>query len=799
MISFKTLKITIIFSLFFLLNTQLLLSDEAINTQPQSDETSLPIISNNENSLTIDEIIVTAEKRTESLQDVSKAVTALGADELETKNIVDFVGLSAIAPGVTVAKNEGYKTVISIRGVGDETNQNAIAAPSVALHMDGIFIASKFSLRTDFIDLERIEVLRGPQGTLFGQNSTGGTVNVISKLPSFDSFEGKADITLGNYNLSKVRGSFNTPLSENIATRNSFVITDRDGFTDNVINGQDLDDANHISFRSDWLFDLTSNSSLRLFFQYFDADNNGAAMKGLDDKTPDPRKLAQDSLSDYKLTSEVFGAIYEVDLGAASLKILASSQEDDIYVVRDNDRHNFGDVHAEGPLAGLPYIAAEFRPETSLVETKTFEINLISNEPLFGSIDWILGAFYFDHEIENHIYEVKDVNNVKLVDLMDGKFTPYTHAPICATNPFEGICFAAFGAELGFVSDAFPTRESQSIYGQATININEKTRFVSGFRYTEDSFSSDVTNFFGLQSYLIEDDLEKTTGRIAIEYDVDDDTMTYLSFTKGFKPGGSNLTFGWPVDNEQNFGANPAPQLVFPLFESETIDAYEVGLKTDLLDSRLRANISAFFYKYENLQFQSTDPDVYRGGVANIPESEMSGLEVEFLGILSNEFSFDLRLSFLDTEITSDYEALDNIRAELYFFGEEPIRYSLRENIKGNKLAKSPEFNANFGLMYEKILSSGKLLTATAEVVHRGDFQQRVFNNPFVDNVEDYTIYNLSLSYELSEQIGLNIIALNISDEDGMNSSMTDVFGVAGTGIELIPPRQIMGRISYNF
>tara|TARA_B000000557_G_scaffold262050_1_gene262105 strand:+ start:1131 stop:3530 length:2400 start_codon:yes stop_codon:yes gene_type:complete len=799
MISFKTLKITIIFSLFFLLNTQLLSADEAINTQAQSDETSLSIISNNENSLTIDEIIVTAEKRTESLQDVSKAVTALGADELETKNIVDFVGLSAIAPGVTVAKNEGYKTVISIRGVGDETNQNAIAAPSVALHMDGIFIASKFSLRTDFIDLERIEVLRGPQGTLFGQNSTGGTVNVVSKLPSFDGFEGKADITLGNYNLSKVRGSFNTPLSENVATRNSFVITDRDGFTDNVINGQDLDDANHISFRSDWLFDLTSNSSLRLFFQYFDADNNGAAMKGLDDKTPDPRKLAQDSLSDYQLTSEVFGAIYEVDLGAASLKILASSQEDDIYVVRDNDRHNFGDVHAEGPLAGLPYIAAEFRPETSLVETKTFEINLISNEPLFGTIDWILGAFYFDHEIENHIYEVKDVNNVKLVDLMDGKFTPYTHAPICATSPFEGICFAAFGAELGFVSDAFPTRESQSIYGQATININEKTRFVSGFRYTEDSFSSDVTNFFGLQSYLIEDDLEKTTGRIAIEYDVDDDTMTYLSFTKGFKPGGSNLTFGWPVDNEQNFGANPAPQLVFPLFESETIDAYEVGLKTDLLDSRLRANISAFFYKYENLQFQSTDPDVYRGGVANIPESEMSGLEVEFLGILSNEFSFDLRLSFLDTEITSDYEALDNIRAELYFFGEEPIRYSLRENIKGNKLAKSPEFNANFGLMYEKILSSGKLLTATAEVVHRGDFQQRVFNNPFVDNVEDYTIYNLSLSYELSEQIGLNIIALNISDEDGMNSSMTDVFGVAGTGIELIPPRQIMGRISYNF
>ena len=786
---FKLFKTKLFYFLPLILITQTLIADESVN-QSSSAEV---------NSLTIDEIIVTAEKRTESLQDVSKAVSVFDADELETKNITDFVGLSAIAPGVTVAKNEGYKTIISIRGVGDETNQNAIAAPSVALHMDGIFIASKFSLRTDFIDLERIEVLRGPQGTLFGQNSTGGTVNVINKMPTFDGFYGKADITLGDYGLKKVRGSFNTPISNNISTRNSFVVTDREGFTDNIVNGQDLDDASHISFRSDWLFELGDTSNLRLFYQYFDADNNGAAMKGLDDQTPNPRKLAQDSMSDYQLSSEIFGAIYEVDLASVSLKILASSQEDDIYVVRDNDRHNFGDIHAEGPLAGLPYIAAEYRPETSLVETKTFEINLISNEPLFGSVDWILGAFYFDHEIENHIYEVKDVNNVKLVDLMDGKFTPYTHDPICSTNPFAGVCFAAFGAELGFVSDAYPTRESQSVYGQATININDSVRVITGFRYTEDTFSSDVTNFFGLNSYLIEDDLEKTTGRIAIEYDLDDDTMTYLSFTKGFKPGGSNLTFGYPVDDEQNFGANPAPQLVFPIFESETIDAYEIGLKTDLLNSRLRANISAFFYKYENLQFQSTDPDIYRGGVANIPESEMSGLEIEFLGIISNEFSFDLRLSFLETEITSEYEALDNIRAELYFFGEEPIRYTLRESIKGNKLAKSPEFNANFGLMYEKVLSSGKLLKATAEVVHRGDFQQRVFNNPFVDAVDEYTIYNLSLSYEISDKIGLDLIALNISDEDGVNSSMTDVFRVAGTGIELIPPRQFMGRLSYNF
>ena len=749
--------------------------------------------------MVMEEVVVTAEKRAESLQDVSKAVTAINSEEIETKNLIDFVGLSAIAPGVTVAKNEGYKTIISIRGVGNETNQNAIAAPSVALHMDGIFVASKFSLRTDFIDLERIEVLRGPQGTLFGQNSTGGTINVVSKEPSLGEFIGKADLTLGNYGLIKARGGLNIPLSNSVATRVSIVKTEREGFTDNLLNGQDLDDASHLSLRSDWLFELGERASLRIFGQYFDADNNGAAMKGIDDSTPNLRELRQDSASNYKLSSQIIGGIYQIDLDAATLKILVSTQEDDIYVVRDNDRHAYGDVHGDGPLAGLPYIAAEFRPETSLVETKTFELNVISNEPAFGAVDWILGALYFEHEIENHIYEVKDVNNVKAIAEMDGKFTPYVHAPICATNPFEGICFAAFGAEIGFVSDAFPARESQSIFGQATFNLADNSRIVAGLRYTEDNFSSDVTNFFGLQTYLIEDDISETTGRVALETDLNPDTMAYVSYTRGFKPGGSNLTFGFPEEDEQNFGAEPAPQLVFPLFESEMIDAFEVGLKTDFMEGRFRANLSAFSYDYDSLQFQSTDPDVYRGGVANIPTSEMSGFELEIKGFLSESWSLDLRTAFLNTKITSSYEALDNIKAELYFFGEEPTRYALRENLKGNKLAKSPEWTANLSIQYQDETEMG-YLTATAEVIHRGEFQQRVFNNPFVDTVDSYSVINLTASLDLpGDVIGIDLMLLNATDKAGMNSSMTDVFGVAGTGVEYIAPRQFMGRISYNF
>ena len=169
----------------------------------------------------------------------------------------------------------------------------------------------KRQLQTDFIDVERIEVLRGPQGTLFGQNSTGGAINVISKAPTTAELEGKTDITVGNYGLTKTRGSINLPISDSVATITSISVTKRYGFTDNIFNGQELDDADHLSFRSDWLFDPSDTSSIRVFAQYFDADNNGAAMKGFYDTTPDERELSQNTLSKYELESKVIGAIGE--------------------------------------------------------------------------------------------------------------------------------------------------------------------------------------------------------------------------------------------------------------------------------------------------------------------------------------------------------------------------------------------------------------------------------------------------------------------------------------------------------
>ena len=752
-------------------------------------------ISAQEGELVFEEVIVTAEKRDESLQTVSQAVTAITDSEIEAKNINSFVDLSSIVPGVTVAKNEGYKTVISIRGVGNETNQNAIAAPSVAYHMDGIFIASPFSLQTDFLDVQRIEVLRGPQGTLFGQNSTGGAINVISNRPSMDESFSKADVTVGNYGLQKVRAITNIPLSDNVSTKFSFAMTERDGFSKNIFTGQDLDDASNISIRSDWMIELNDTSSLRIFGQYFDVDRNGAAIRGIDDQSPGMRKLSQNTISNQELTSSVIAMIFESDLGFANLKILASSQDDDMSVTRDNDRHNFGDLvlSIPGLGSGSTYQQAEFRPETSVVETKTFEINLISNEPLMdGKLDWTVGAFYMEHEIENVIRGYRD-------DDLDGVFkyvcdASFADPNYCYQHDY-GIPgrFDIFGpsADVDFFTDAFPYRESFSVYAQTTYSFSDTFRLVTGLRYSEDTFGTDVTNFLNTESFQAEGTTDETTTRITGEYDLAEATMVYLTFASGFKPGGSNLTFGFDNDN--------APPMVFPTFEAETVDSIEFGLKTDLLDGRARANIAAFSYDYENLQFQATDPDPYRGGVANIPESEMSGIEIEFTGLVTDSFTVDMNFSFLDSEVTSDYDVLDNVDAYQYFFGQEDLRYGLRENVKGNKLAKTPEFTADVNFTYETDLSSGNLLTAVVQYVKRGELEQRVSNNPIVDSIGAYAVVNLTLGIDFTNDMGLDFMILNATDKDGVNSSMTDVFGVAATGLELIPPRQFMTRISYNF
>ena len=732
--------------------------------------------------LVFEEVLVTAEKRSESLQDLSQAITVLDGDDLDTQQISSFVDLSAIAPGVNIAKNEGFKTVITIRGVGNEANQNAIANPSVSYHLDGIYVASPFGLQTDFLDLERIEVLRGPQGTLFGQNSTGGAINVITQAPSLEDSFGKADLTLGDYGLVKVRAAYNLPLTDTLAVRASVISNTRDGFTDNLTLGQDLDDANSTSARVRVLYEPSDTFRAHFTAQIFDEDRNGAAQKGLLDPTPNARELRQDSRADYELTAELYSVVLEWDLEAFSIKSLTSYQNDDVLINRDNDRN---DLAVLAPFAQLPSV---YVPETNKQKTITQEINLISGAPLFGKMDWVAGVFYLDTEVEISIRELLDFN-------FNGTFDPFTRAQVFAFDP---------AAEIGFISDSKPERDSTSIYGQGTWNFNEEWRAVFGLRYTEDEVYSAVTNFFGRTGTdIIEMDSEKVTGRLVLEHDFSESTMGFASYTRGFKPGGSNLTYG--------LESVVAPVVVLPTFDEEIVDAFEVGLKTDLADGRVRLNAAAFFYNYEGLQYQATDPEVFQGGVGNIPESEIFGAELELSAFLSDSVILDVRLAWLDTEITADHLALDNVQSEaagnaligqgFNLFSDEIqiARSAAVQNVNGNELAKTPEFTGNIALNWNKNIAAGEV-NSSLQYTYRGEFKHRIFNNAVTDTVPSYDVIDLVVGFRPEgKDWRVELIAKNLTDEDGVNARFTDVFGVGATGDELIGPRQFMARFSMEF
>ena len=729
-----------------------------------------------------EEVLVTAEKRTESLQDLSQAVTALTAENLDNRQLATFVDLSAVAPGVNIAKNEGFKTVITIRGVGNEANQNAIANPSVSYHLDGIYVASPFALQTDFLDLERIEVLRGPQGTLFGQNSTGGAINVITQAPTMDEVYGKADLTVGDYDLLRARAAVNVPISETFAARLSVQSNQHEGFTDNIVNGQDLDDADRVSARLRLLWEPTDNFRAHLTAQYFDEDVNGQAQKGLLDPTPNARKLAQDSLSSYELESQLYSLVLEWDLDSFSIKSLSSYQDDDIAILRDNDRN---DLASLPPFAQLP---SYFDPETNRQKTITQEINLISAEPAFGKLDWVAGVFYLDTEVDISILERLDFG-------FDGKFDPFTVQEITTFAP----------ADAGFISDSKPQRESISLYGQGTFSFTSATRMVAGLRYTDDEVYSEVTNFHGRGgTEILEIESEKWTGRLALEHDLNDSTMGYLSITRGFKPGGSNLTFG----REQEI----APIVVLPIFEEETVDAFELGVKTDLANGRVRVNAALFYYDYENLQYQATDPEIFEGGVGNIPESEIFGGELEFAAFITDSLILDARMAWLETEITASHLALDNVESEgatnallaqgspLFGPDIQIARAGKITDVKGNELAKTPSFTANLALSYNTDLGAWGSFDGALQYTYRGDFKHRIFNNPTTDEVDDYDTFDLVLRFApMDGPWHIALIGRNLSDEDGVNARFTDVFGVGATGDQLISPRQYMLRAGIDF
>ena len=500
----------------------------------------------------VEEIIVTAEKRIEPLNEVSQSISVFDADQLGDLHADTLVDLNALAPGVNIAKNEGFRTVVTIRGVGNEANQNTIANPSVSFHLDGIYMASPFTLQTDLLDIERIEVIRGPQGALFGQNSTGGAINVVSVSPVLGEVSSAVSGTLGTFGRIKTFGAVNLSIGSSVAVRASATVNRHEGFSRNVVLDQELDENDSAIGRVRLLWEASASTQVEMSAQVYSEDTNGSAQKGIFDRTPKPRRLAQDFPSSHSLDTAMLGLVITRDLFNSTVKYLFSVQEDHIVSYRDNDRSDLVSVESGA------FLPAAVAPEDDTQSTTTHEIQWISKDDSTRDFSWIAGVFVLDTSFEVRFREKIDFGR-------DGVFDPVSIDQVRSFSP----------GDYGFISDAITERESVSVYFQGDNPIFNQLNLVSGVRLTDGNVDGRVTNFYARSGTdLLSISGTRLTGRTALEYTTTQGALIYGSYTRGFKPGGSNLTYG----REEQI----APTLVKPTFVDEVVDALELGVKGQL-------------------------------------------------------------------------------------------------------------------------------------------------------------------------------------------------------------------------
>ncbi len=770
----------------------------------------------------IEEVVVTAQKREESLSDVPISITAVTPEMLDNDNIQSLADMSAMAPGLVVARNEGFSRVVSIRGIGFEATQNVDAYPSVAFHIDGVFIADPNATNLEFIDVNRIEVLRGPQGTLFGQNSTGGAVNVVNNIPELGVLSGKADIAFGNYSLMQPRATINVPLGDTLAARAAVTYLSHDGFAEivggardingNVNDGYDLDEADNFQFQGKLLWQPTDNFSAIFGATIFSINDVGdRAQRHVNDPSGDVRKVTSDTPGYYDAESSVYSLTLEYDAGIATVKSISGYVEFDQSNYLDNDKGVYDAMGAPW-FAGLSAESVSVRGS----ETWTHEINIVSNTD--GALDWVLGGFYLDNEGTTWFDSVRDLNGNGVFDQGGTWRGPGQTRAECAPD-FATFTNGFFFAERDFCTNIASTRDSWSLYGQVTLDLTERLRLTGGMRYTSDELALRSGGFSAAppEEPTQNPKDKELTGKTGLEFDLNDEVMAYFSWTRGFKPATGNLT---AEDSDPFINAASAP---------EKVDAFEVGAKGQFIDNQLNLNAAAFYYHYTDMQFLTTGGNAtFSGGVGNLSEAEVVGLELEMQALLSDSLSLDAALTLLDTEITVDQWVLDNNKkwrecaVPLFLMGENvnfdfspggatgrfrACGSALAENIRGNPLPKAPDFSANITLSHVLNAAFGEV-SSRLSYIHRGSFASRVIstsdtdsNGLSLDTTEGYDLFNLSIYVRPAnyENLSVGLLVLNLTDEDAVNSRWSNNFGTAQTSEEFVRPRQIIGRISYSF
>lgn len=721
------------------------------------------------------EIIVTGEKQQTTLQRAPLAITAISADTLAQSNITQLIDMNGFVPGLTIANSGSFVRVVSIRGVGYEASDNLSAQPGTSFHIDGVYVVSPYALQQDFLDLQRVEVLRGPQGTVFGQSATGGIINAITARPDTQALSGSTQLELGNYDLVRGTATLNVPISDTLAVRGTVQRYYHKGFARQTglspaYGRYGLDDADRISAKISLLWTPTDTFSAQLTAQYFNADEHGAAQKNVDDIDTDPRRISQDYANKYKLDFFLTYADLQYDMGFATLKSLSSYQTTRNHNQIDVDRSTYAQT---GTYDAQPYW-------NNSVDAFSQEFNLTSNGE--GPLSYIVGAYFLYQKLGQDILEYRGTDANPVYDL---------------TLP---LTFANYPYNLDYALNSRQKRYSYAGFAQAKYKLADTVSATLGLRYAHDDFNSSNSTLFDIFAPTVHAKTSENalTGKGEVDFELTPRNMVYASISRGYKPGG--------VSN------NSTPLLVPLTYQPEYVWSYEIGAKNRFADGRVTLNTAAFFYDYKNLQYQMEDPIPYQGGVSNVPKTRIWGAEAEATVELTGKLKLDGNVTYLDGELVGDYITLDPSRAHAATLAAAALGYgpfdaytiALRaqqtRNTNGNVPPKLPKWQGAVGATHTLDIGSLGTLKSHAELIYRGKFQYRIFNDGARDVVPGYTQVNANLAFTPQDSgWTLGVTVSNIFDKNGIASRYSNPFGSFTTSDMYIPPRQVIASVKYDF
>ncbi|MGA0608484.1 TonB-dependent receptor [Phenylobacterium sp. VNQ135] len=721
----------------------------------------------------LDEVVVTAQRTATNLQRTPIAITALSAEALQKADVRSVADLDKHVPGLVIQSAGAWPLNVTIRGIGYDGLQNNSSQPGVAFVENGVYIASPLNLTSSFLDLAQMEVLRGPQGTVNGQNADGGAMNATTRLATLGdtSFDGEA--SYGSYAYERVRGAANAPLSDTAAVRLAIQHEAHKGWIkspNQPFSGRSgSQDA--LSARASLLWAPTERLSVTLWGEYFDLDANGLPVRNSRDPIGDVRATSNDTYLPQQTRSRIAASTITYDLDFATLKLVSSYQS------AKASTPNSGDLMSRANALAIYGVKDEVPIYFREAKSHTEEINLAHTG---GAVDWIVGAFYLHTDEHQRVYETQQSSP-----------TPIPVTPIF--NPSQAQIGMLYGQGLAFVSVADAERTSYAAYGQATWHVSEVVRLTGGLRYSSDDYASDTSNFFAPPAPLASK-FETVTGKAVVEYEPVERTTVYASFSTGVKPGGTNL--------------NPGALIVPTGFRHESVRAYELGLKSEFAERRVRLNVSGFYNDYRNYQTASEDPLPFHGGQTNIPKSYIYGLEAEGSALLPQGFRASATAAWMRSKVTSHFSLLDPQVGFLIdranggpFLGDGiNQRFAAFRDVKGNELPRTPRFAASVAIDKSTQLGDAGTLDLYLGANYRSGFKARVFDNPLIDDVGDLFVANFNARFEPADGPWyLELQVVNITGSDDVASRFPDNFEVGAVYDYITPPRQVIGRFGVRF